>query len=126
MSDLISRQAAIDILTRFEPSFRGSVLEQALKNMPSAQPDLDEWCPDCKEYDSKRHCCPRFNRVIRETLKDGRTKGVWLSKYLPICIGAKEIVEVYICSNCGHVVDSNDLSNFCSVCGCDMRGEQDV
>ena len=40
----------------------------------SAQPerDLDEWCSDCKEYDSDRHCCPRWNRVIRETLKDAQ------------------------------------------------------
>lgn len=31
---------------------------------------LDEWCTDCKEYDHERHCCPRFNRVIRETLEE--------------------------------------------------------
>lgn len=35
-----------------------------------AQTDTDEWCTDCKEYDHERHCCPRWNRVIRETLKD--------------------------------------------------------
>lgn len=36
------------------------------------QPELhyDEWCTDCKEYDQKRHCCPRFNRVIRETVEE--------------------------------------------------------
>lgn len=45
MDDKIYRQAAIDTLTRLEPSFRGSVLEQALKNMPSAQP---HWIP-CSE-----------------------------------------------------------------------------
>ena len=26
---------------------------------------FDEWCDDCKEYDTKKKCCPRFNRVIR-------------------------------------------------------------
>ena len=36
----------------------------------SAQPDIDEWCTDCKEYDNERHCCPRWNRVIRETVKE--------------------------------------------------------
>ena len=29
-----------------------------------------EWCTDCKEYDHEKHCCPRFNKVIRHTLND--------------------------------------------------------
>lgn len=39
---------------------------------PSAQPEysMDEWCTDCTEYDQERHCCPRFNRVIRETVDE--------------------------------------------------------
>ena len=46
----------------------------ALKNMPSAQPDyiMTEWCTDCSEYDQERHCCPRFNKVIRTTLQDAQ------------------------------------------------------
>lgn len=31
---------------------------------------LDEWCTDCKEYDQEKHCCPRFNRVIRRTVEE--------------------------------------------------------
>lgn len=30
---------------------------------------FDEWCDDCKEYDTEKNCCPRFNRVIRGALK---------------------------------------------------------
>ena len=30
---------------------------------------FDEWCDDCKEYDTEKKCCPRFNKVIREALK---------------------------------------------------------
>ena len=30
----------------------------------------EEWCTDCREYDNKKHCCPRFNKVIRNTLND--------------------------------------------------------
>lgn len=30
----------------------------------------DEWCTDCKEYDSEHHCCSRFNRVIRNTIDE--------------------------------------------------------
>ena len=38
---------------------------EALSNKPT-----DEWCTDCKEYDHEKHCCPRFNRVIRTTLNE--------------------------------------------------------
>lgn len=40
--------------------------------LPSAQPELhyDEWCETCKEYDQERHSCPRWNRVIRQTVDD--------------------------------------------------------
>ena len=30
----------------------------------------DEWCTGCKEYDAEKHCCPRFNHVIREAAKE--------------------------------------------------------
>lgn len=43
-----------------------------LLNLPSEEPEykLDEWCMDCKEYDHKKHRCPRFNRVIRRTVDE--------------------------------------------------------
>lgn len=51
---------------------------QTILNLPPAQPDLDEWCTDCKEYDQEKHCCPRFNRVIRETLKEAEAEQRWI------------------------------------------------
>ena len=77
MDDLISRQAAIDTvdeaLTRVLVEHR-DIAEKMINKIPSAQPEpnYDEWCTDCKEYDKERHCCPRWNRVIRETLKDAQ------------------------------------------------------
>lgn len=79
MNDLISRAEAIEALKRLRyhrqlDSDRYVITdcEDAILALPSAQPDTDEWCHDCKEYDHERHCCPRFNRVIREALKDAR------------------------------------------------------
>lgn len=88
-ADCISRQAAIDAICQswcgcdnkdcrnpFNPETDeyyhcdGCGDVEVLKDLPTAHPELDEWCPDCKEYDAERHCCPRFNRVIRETLAD--------------------------------------------------------
>lgn len=37
-----------------------------------ARIDIDEWCHECKEFDTKNDCCPRFNRVIRDALKGER------------------------------------------------------
>lgn len=84
MSDLIDRQDAIKAVlvsnfsacTVYGRSEKGMAtakeLIQMIKNLPSAQQDTDEWCTDCKEYDHERHCCPRWNRVIRETLREAR------------------------------------------------------
>lgn len=47
-------------------------LGYGLGEKPRTQPDFDEWCYSCKEYDSERHCCPRWNRVIRKTLEDAQ------------------------------------------------------
>ena len=46
----------------------------------SAQPEykLDEWCTDCTEYDNEKHCCPRFNRVIRSAIEDSKLKQRWI------------------------------------------------
>lgn len=52
-----------------------TALEGAVENVEAMKIDqperkTDEWCVDCKEYDHERHCCPRFNRVIRETVDE--------------------------------------------------------
>ena len=47
--------------------------EQALseiKDMLEMDYSMDEWCSSCKEYDSEKHCCPRFNKVIRATVQE--------------------------------------------------------
>lgn len=89
MSDLISRQAAIEALMDEVPSYglmddEGNIesgckdkdVIAMLEGLPSAQPEIkwDEWCTDCKEYDQERHSCPRFNRVIRTALDDARAE----------------------------------------------------
>lgn len=49
---------------------------EALKSQDEYK--LDEWCEDCKEYDHERHCCPRWNRVIRKTLEEAQPdRSLW-------------------------------------------------
>ena len=72
MDDLISRQAAINAIevTPFDDYGDYLRVKDIIDLLPSAQPELDEWCTDCKEYDQERHCSPRWNRVIRSALKE--------------------------------------------------------
>lgn len=86
-----------------------------IHELPSAEReyDVDEWCHDCKEYDTEKHCCPRFNRVIRTTLNERRGKNI-------SAIG-------FMCSVCGF----GDFGGFhgyapkfCPNCGAKMEGEE--
>ena len=131
MADLIDRQAAIDALEDKYMSFgifreqrAASICIDAIKQLPSAQPErrFDEWCTDCKEYDQEKHCCPRWNRVIRTTLQEvqpERKKGKW--EPVPGRLG-KEVV----CSVCGTCYwDWLKHFRYCPNCGAEMEGEED-
>lgn len=133
--DLISRQAAIDgadkIIER-DTSGNNDVVKamtawkEWIKGLPSAQLEPDQWCTDCAEYDSERHCCPRWNRVIRHTVDDlkaaqpERKRGQWIfhpeqrNIYGGICIECSECREKY-------VVQYVSYEKFCRNCGTRME-----
>lgn len=83
-NELVTKGAAYDALANLDQYAELGECLDAIKGLPSTQPQLDEWCDTCKEYDQERHCCPRFNRVIRTTLDDvkrdaykhGKSKGI--------------------------------------------------
>lgn len=122
--DLIERQAAIKVASGY---CHPANIAKELARLPSAQPDLNEWCTDCKEYDSEKHHCPRYNRVIREALNgaEPRKPGRWSF------IGE----DMFECTSCGVVYTTEQLNGlrnydtdpyaprFCPSCGADMRGD---
>ena len=57
MSDPISRQAAIDAVSRGCQEFRGifAECEKNLNELPSAQPEII-YCKDCKHYNAGFEC----------------------------------------------------------------------
>ena len=92
--DCIERQAAIEAIEEMQmPIMRYMFPEEqfvfkgmsealsAIKDLPSAQPEqtnswcINSWCIGCKEYDQERKCCPRYNRVIRQTLDEAYAHG---------------------------------------------------
>ena len=96
--DTILRQAALDALDQVAQMFPYRIpgnaktyrqyneawndaidaAETAIEALPPAQPNLDEWCTDCKEYNTERHSCPRWNRVIRQTVDDLKAAQQWI------------------------------------------------
>ena len=86
MDDLISRQAAIDSICKTvcdNPEICETPCDEikVLEIMPSAQPEqtnswcINSWCIDCKEYDTENKCCPRYSRIIKQTLDDAYRHG---------------------------------------------------
>lgn len=117
--------SALDINCHHQSVADLMIIKGDIKNLPSAQPDLNEWCTDCKEYDSEKHHCPRYNRVIREALNgaEPRKPGRWSF------IGE----DMFKCTSCGVVYTTEQLNGlrnydtdpyaprFCPSCGADMR-----
>lgn len=107
--DTISRQAAIRwVKTECNPYGKptldfesGKKVIEHLKQMPSAQPEqtnswyINSWCIDCKEYDTENKCCPRYNRVIKQTLDDAYRHGETEAE-------ARFYAEIVRCKDCVH------------------------
>ena len=70
----INIQAAIDIVRHECGEWKGLAKEiiKQFNGLPPVQPkyNTSEWCHDYKEYNHDKHCCPRFNRVIRNTVEE--------------------------------------------------------
>lgn len=75
--DLIDRNAVLKLPRNVTKNLSGEVIDETIdvdriKNLQPFECIVDRWCTDCGEYDAKNHRCPRFNRVIRETVEEIR------------------------------------------------------
>lgn len=77
INDSISRQWLIECVgegwIKFDTEKDENTFMHLVRDIaPSVRPDphYNKWCTDCKEYDQERHCCPRWNRVISQTVKE--------------------------------------------------------
>ena len=85
MSNLISREKAIEVLERAKQNIRHNIeraigraiceildeVENGIKQLPSAEEESFEWCDGCKEYDQEQqHCCHRYSKVIRQAFEE--------------------------------------------------------
>lgn len=92
-----------------------------IKRIPSARFEIhfDEWCEDCKEYDHDKHCCPRFNKVIRQTvaeMKEAQPKtGKWID------YSDEGYVECPFCHSATNCESNKDELHYCFSCGAELR-----
>lgn len=84
--DAISREKAINLLNKYFTRLyydHAECLIEEFEALSSVQPkyNANEWCKDCKEYDHDKHCCPRFNKVVRKTIEEIKQPktGHWIS-----------------------------------------------
>lgn len=120
--DLISRKELLKLPQRKGYAVNGwetYIRVSDIKELPSVQPpwNPDEWCHDCKEYDKEKHCCPRWNRVIRNALEEAKPrKGKWIRTRTMTHDG-----ELY-CDQCEQEhPEQKIIWNFCPNCGCRME-----
>ena len=80
---LIKREDAIKAIEQLPNAYNGwsdaydkAYIIGTLEEVPSAEPwdiyNYDEWCTDCKEYDTENHRCPRWNKMIRRTIEENK------------------------------------------------------
>ncbi len=102
------------------------MLIEELEQQPCYNPD--EWCHDCSEYNHDKHCCPRYNGVIRkavEEMKQESKTGYWI--LLDECSNSG-----YYCSECRKKVVKEGWSGtvkkikYCPNCGARMIESQEV
>ena len=109
--------------------------EEIIKALPPAQPEpnYDEWCTDCKEYDKERHCCPRWNRVIKQTLADAQPEQLqpWQVMAAQAILAPHKLYEdgtlwvtVDDVSKVGRVIVDEEKSKFCRQFYMDAQTEQ--
>ena len=127
--DCISRRAALDIYDDYNVAVENGELEayrkhrKRLQKLPHVQPkyNTDEWCKTCREYDQEKHCCPRFNRVIRNAVEEIKQPNIghWIANAPQYDM----LNPQYICSECGNA--HTRITPYCEMCGARMVEPQE-
>jgi len=87
---------------------------KALEQEPCYNPD--EWCHDCKEYDHDKHCCPRYNKVIRNTVEEMKRRK---TGYISI----DDVMSVFDDFMCGEV-DEDETNTFLEMLKDKVKSEE--
>lgn len=119
LKDILSEINENDNAVCYLTSEDNELIESAIKALSQESCyNPDEWCHDCSEYNQDKHCCPRFNKVIRNAVKEMKDPkmGHWIY----------ERCDMYSCSVCRHWhTDLDEKMNYCPNCGARMVEPQE-
>ena len=139
--DAISRDA-VEKITWEEPNYDDvlNVLTEVrdkVRALPSVTPpkpceEENPNCTECRYYDKEKHYCPRFCKVIENTMAEitseqTRPQGKWIDIGIAM-EGRKyknhecDIADAYYCDYCGY--NQYIKTNYCPWCGAEMVGEE--
>lgn len=144
MSDLISRQAALNALNGLIDR-----LEQILRDIRETNGDdsvcgmceydgayigqSGDWCNECPGFDKddcfklSDECRKRWlESVEMPSAEPERKVGKWIFKKTFPNDESEFPIGCLICSECGSHHSNATPCNFCDNCGADMRGEHDA
>jgi hypothetical protein len=96
LSEINENDNAVCYLTSEDNELIESAIE-ALSQESCYNPD--EWCRTCSEYDQDKHCCSRYNKVIRNAVEEMKQPkvGHWISYW-----DEEARCYVYKCPECGN------------------------
>ena len=64
-------EQVIEIIERYKLRIPPTVYYELLADIRNEQePQTFKWCTDCREYDQEKHCCHKWSKVIRDTVKE--------------------------------------------------------
>ena len=109
----------------------GDALDKAIEIVKQESAEYEECyndCGECEAYEKEKHYCPKFCKVIKETVKEieeNHNKGKWEMTYK----GKRKDVNTGLmisaynckCSVCGWVTGNQGTRfNYCPNCGAKM------
>jgi hypothetical protein len=130
LSEINENDNAVCYLTSEDNELIESAVE-ALSQESCYNPD--EWCHDCSEYNQDKHCCPRFNNVIRKTVEEIKRAKIKVGHWIEGQTDNPNIHNI-LCSCCfegyqskGHANSqyTKDKFQWCPKCGAKMVEPQE-
>ena len=131
MSDLIERQAVIDLCESKDPDYKVIHFKEDVECLPSVSTEKtepcthDKPCTECPQYDKEKYYCPHFCHVIRDVIEEVEEKtGRWIEEDM------FDGDVAYRCSECNELfwiesgTPKDNEYNFCPKCGAKIEVEE--
>ena len=113
-------EQVIEIIERYKLRIPPTVYYELLADVRNEQePQTFKWCTDCKEYNQEKHCCPRWSKVIRDTVAEME------QEYIEREVLDKLRAEITTLQNRCYALTKGNMCVFCKY-ECEYKPESEV